>query len=121
MSTRHKFNIVYTGKKNRQKKSILKPEVILYYNAGKAGIDLSDHLTIYYYSNYYSTRVKKSVRWYHKVMTEILLNTCVINAQTLYNTKHSNSKLIVKQFRESLIDKMIDLKPTGRKLVQGIN
>lgn len=54
-------------------------------------------------------------------MTEILLNTCVINAQTLYNMKHSNSKLTVKQFRESLIEKILNLKPNSRKLVHGIN
>lgn len=108
LSTRHNLNILDTGKKNRQKESILKPEVILYYNAGKAGIDLSDQLASY------STPVRKSIRWYHKVMTEILLNTCVINAQILYNMKHSNSKLTVKQFRESLIDKMLNLRPTRR-------
>lgn len=112
LSTRHKLNIVDTGKKNRNKENILKPEAILYYNSGKAGIDLSDQLASY------STPVRKSIRWYHKVMTEILLNTCVINAQILYNMKHSNSKLSVKQFRESLIDKMLNLRPTSRKLVQ---
>jgi archaellin len=109
------LNIVDTGKKNRRKESILKPEVILYYNAGKAGIDLSDQLASY------STPVRKSIRWYHKVMTEILLNTCVISTKILYNMKHSNSKLTVKQFRESLIDKILNLRPTSRKLVESTN
>ncbi|XP_025420762.1 uncharacterized protein LOC112690873 [Sipha flava] len=54
-------------------------------------------------------------------MTEILLNTCVISTKILYNMKHSNSKLTVKQFRESLIDKILNLRPTSRKLVQSTN
>lgn len=51
-------------------------------------------------------------------MIEILLNICVINAQILYNIKHSVSELTVKQFRETLIDKTLNLRPTSRKLVQ---
>ncbi|XP_029347881.1 piggyBac transposable element-derived protein 4-like [Acyrthosiphon pisum] len=112
LSTRHKLDIVDTGKQSRKKESILKPDVILFYNAGKAGIDLSDQLASY------SSPVRKSIRWYHKVMTEILLNTSVINAQIMHNIKHNDSKMNVKQFRESLIDKMLDLKPTSRKLPQ---
>lgn len=112
LSTRHKLDIVDTGKQSRKKESILKPEVILFYNAGKAGIDLSDQLASY------SSPVRKSIRWYHKVMTEILLNTSVINAQIMHNIKHNDSKMNVKQFHESLIDKMLDLKPTSRKLPQ---
>lgn len=112
LSTRYKLDIIDTGKQSRKKESILKPDVILFYNAGKAGIDLSDQLASY------STPVRKSIRWYHKVMTEILLNTSVINAQIMYNMKHYDSKMNVKQFRESLIDKMLNLRPTSRKLAQ---
>jgi len=70
----------------------LKPDVILFYNAGKAGIDLSDQLASY------SSPVRKNIRWYHKVMTEIVLNTSVINAQIMHNIKHYDSKMNVKQF-----------------------
>ncbi|XP_025205105.1 piggyBac transposable element-derived protein 4-like [Melanaphis sacchari] len=112
LSTRYKLDIVDTGKQSRKKENILKPDVILFYNSGKAGIDLSDQLASY------STPVRKSIRWYHKVMTEILLNTSVINAQIMYNMKYYNSKMNVKQFRESLIDKMLNLRPTSRKLAQ---
>jgi len=114
ISIRHKLDIVDTGKQSRKKENILKPDVILFYNAGKAGIDLSDQLASY------STPVRKSIRWYHKVMTETLLNTSVINAQIMYNINHHDSKINVKQFRESLIDKMLNLRPISRKLAQQI-
>lgn len=112
LSTRHKLDIIDTGKQSRKKESISKPDVILFYNAGKVGIDLSDQLASY------SSPVRKSIRWYHKIMTEILLNTSVINAQIMHNIKHNDSKMNVKQFRESLIDEMLDLRSTSRKLSQ---
>lgn len=115
LSTRHQLDIVDTGKQSRKKENILKPDIILFYNAGKSGIDLSDQLASY------STPVRKSIRWYHKVMTEILLNTSVINAQILYNMKHYHSKMNAKQFRESLIDRMLHLRPTSRKSAQEKN
>jgi len=79
MSTRHNINMVGTGKKNRKNESIFKPQIILDYNAGKAGIDLSDQLSSY------SSPVRKSIRWYHKVATEVLLGTSVVNALIVYN------------------------------------
>lgn len=42
LSTRHQLNMTNTGKKNRNHEDIFKPDIILFYNAGKAGIDLSD-------------------------------------------------------------------------------
>jgi hypothetical protein len=51
-------------------------------------------------------------------MTEILLNTSVINAQIMCSIKYSDSKMNVKLFRESLIAKMLNLKLTIRKLSQ---
>lgn len=61
-----------TLKKNRNHEDIFKPD-----NAGKAGIDLSDQLASY------CTSMRKSVRWYHKVATEIILNTFVVNSQIM--------------------------------------
>ncbi|XP_026819540.1 piggyBac transposable element-derived protein 4-like [Rhopalosiphum maidis] len=47
LSTRHQLNMTNTGKKNRNQEDILKPDIILFYNAGKAGIDISDQLASY--------------------------------------------------------------------------
>ncbi|XP_015375256.1 PREDICTED: piggyBac transposable element-derived protein 4-like [Diuraphis noxia] len=56
------------------------------YNAGKAGIDLSDQLSSY------SSPVRKSIRWYHKVATEVLLKI---------------KKISITKFREMLVDELL--------------
>lgn len=61
LCTCHNLDIVETGKKNKNQENIMKPKVIIYYNNGKAGIDSSDQLLSY------STPVRKSIHWYHKV------------------------------------------------------
>ena len=48
LSTRHNITLVDTGKKkNRNNETIMKPKIIVDYNSGKAGIDLSDQLSSY--------------------------------------------------------------------------
>lgn len=94
LSTRHDISMVDTGKKNRKNESVLKPKIIIDYNAGKAGIDLSDQLSSY------SSPVRKSIRWYHKVATEVLLGTAVVNALIVYNLNTPQNKLKMTQFRE---------------------
>ncbi|CAI6351009.1 unnamed protein product [Macrosiphum euphorbiae] len=104
MSTKHNINMVETGKKNRKNEPILKPQIILDYNAGKAGIDLSDQLSSY------SSPVRKSIRWYHKVATEVLLGTSVVNALIVYNmNKPSDKKISITKFREMLVDELFEL------------
>ncbi|KAE9523001.1 hypothetical protein AGLY_016632 [Aphis glycines] len=104
MSTKHNINMVETGKKNRKNESIFKPQIILDYNAGKAGIDLSDQLSSY------SSPVRKSIRWYHKVATEVLLGTSVVNALIVYNmNKPSDKKISIAKFREMLVDELLEL------------
>jgi len=81
LSTKHGIEMIDTGKKNRNGVPILKPKIIIEYNSGKARIDLSDQLSSY------SSPIRKSIRWYHKVATEILLGTSVVNAFIVYNMK----------------------------------
>lgn len=110
LSTRHQLNMTNTGKKNRNHEDIFKPDSILFYNAGKAGIDLSDQLASY------CTPMRKSVRWYHKVATEIILNTFVVNSQIMYNEQNFRNKLTIHKFREVLVDKLLELKPTSLRV-----
>ncbi|XP_008181865.1 uncharacterized protein LOC100572765 [Acyrthosiphon pisum] len=73
-----------------------------------AGIDLSDQLSSY------SSPVRKSIRWYHKVATEIILGTSVVNALIIYNTKTPQNKMSITQFREALVDQILGLdQPKG--------
>lgn len=103
LSTCHNLNMVDTGKKNRKNEAVVKPIIIIDYNTGKAGIDLSDQLSSY------SSPVRKSIRWYHKVATEIILGTSVVNAFIIYNTKTPQNKMSITQFREALVDQILGL------------
>lgn len=103
LSTCHNLNMVDTGKKNRKNEVVVKPKIIIDYNAGKAGIDLSDQLSSY------SSPVRKSIRWYHKVATEIILGTSIVNALIIYNTKTPQNKMSITQFREALVDQILGL------------
>ncbi|CAH1955745.1 unnamed protein product [Acanthoscelides obtectus] len=48
LSTCHGNDIADTGRKNKEGVSVTKPKVILDYNSGKQGIDVSDQLSSYY-------------------------------------------------------------------------
>lgn len=104
LSTKHGIEMIDTGKKNRNNEPILKPQIIIDYNSEKAGIDLSDQL-----SNY-SSPIRKSIRWYHKVATEVLLGTSVINAFIVYYMKKlPDQNISITKFREMLVDELLGL------------
>ncbi|KAE9536159.1 hypothetical protein AGLY_007382 [Aphis glycines] len=101
---KHDIEMIDTGKKNRNDEPILKPQIIIDYNSGKAGIDLSDQLSSY------NSPIRKSIRWCHKVATEILLGTSVFNAFIVYNMKKlPNEKISITKFREMLVDELLGL------------
>ncbi|XP_046666743.1 piggyBac transposable element-derived protein 4-like [Homalodisca vitripennis] len=78
LSTKHEVEYVLTGKIDKKGNDIFKPLVIVEYNKGKMGIDVSDQLSSY------STGVRKSRRWYHKAAEEIVLGTAVVNSWLAY-------------------------------------
>lgn len=104
LSTYHNLDIVSTGKKNRIGEDIMKPQSVIDYNSGKAGIDMSDQMSSY------STPVRKSIRWYHKVAVELLMGTTVVNALVLYKAVHSESNICITKFREELVTSILDFK-----------
>ncbi|KAL4103566.1 hypothetical protein QTP88_018927 [Uroleucon formosanum] len=109
-------HLVGTLRKNRRflpktviGKKIKKGEIFGLEN--NSGIDLSDQLASY------CTPMRKSIRWYHKVATEIILNTFVVNAQIMYNQHNFQKKLNIRQFRELIVDKLLKLEPSSRTTV----
>jgi hypothetical protein len=72
--------------------------MVLYYNKTKQEVDVSDQLASYH------SCLLKTVRWYNKVVIEILLGTAVVNAMILYNDRQLSSGKVmsVTHFRESL-------------------
>ena len=98
-------------RKRKSRKVTSKPLVVLAYNKGKAGIDLSDQMASY------ATTLRKGIKWYRKLAIELLLGTAVVNAWVLY--KHaSKTKMKVRVFRENLAAELLNVKgqPQPEKL-----
>lgn len=73
-----------------------KPSTVLEYNKGKSFIDVSDQLASY------GTSVRRGLKWYRKVMFELLTNTAIVNAHSLYKSTVLAPVDIVT-FREELV------------------
>lgn len=110
LSTKHPVDFVDTGKKTRKGKAILKPLAVVEYNKAKMGIDISDQMASY------STAVRKSMRWYHKVAEEFVLGTAVVNAWLAYkdnlysnNVRRRTHLHSITSFREALVYDLLGL------------
>ena len=103
ISTRpsHSASIVDSGKLNFQNEPIMKPQVVLDYNEGRQGTDLSDQLSTYY------TCLRKSVKWYRKVAFELVFGTALVNSYLIYKENYAKSKVTILQFRESLVRSLL--------------
>uniref|UniRef100_A0A1B0C0L7 PiggyBac transposable element-derived protein domain-containing protein n=1 Tax=Glossina palpalis gambiensis TaxID=67801 RepID=A0A1B0C0L7_9MUSC len=83
----------------------LKADAILEYNNAKQGLDISGKIASYYNS------LRKTVKWYRKIIIELICATSIANAWYIYQkwgTKHFD----VLQFRENSIDPLLDGMPT---------
>ena len=109
LTTKHKGEIVSTGRKNRQGEMIKKPDAIVHYNECKQGVDISDQMSSYF------SPLRKSKFWYNKVAFELLLGTSVVNALLVYN-KLSQKKVQISDFRESLVISMLKLDHNDQQL-----
>jgi len=76
LSTTHKDNLVATT--NKRVQQLFKPQMVLDYNKAKGFVDISDLRSSYH------SPLRRSLKWYKKIAFEILLNTCLLNAITLY-------------------------------------
>lgn len=97
LSTKHSDNMVTIPRRNENK---LKPEVVLDYNRGKSFIDLSDQMASY------GSPLRKSLKWYRKVVFEFLLNTSVVNSLCLFK-KTTGTSIKITDFRLGLIKCLI--------------
>ena len=98
LSTKHNLTENHTGKKNRNNEEIKKPQMIIDYNTGKQGIDLSDQMASYF------SPLRKTIRWYHKIGFEYLLNTAVVNSLILY--KEVKPKTKIDEFRKLICESL---------------
>lgn len=90
-------------------KTIMKPKVAMDYNEGKSPIDLSNQMSSY------SIPLRRSVKWYRKVIIDILLNIAVVNAHVLF-TQVTNNKISITEFRTMLVENLItnDFEPINQ-------
>nr|CAI5864613.1 unnamed protein product [Callosobruchus analis] len=102
-TTKHGIDMQETGKTNRKGEEVKKPVAILEYNTGKEGVDLSDQMASYF------SPLRKTVRWYHRAVFELLLNTAIVNSWIILNTL-KGKKISIKQFREETV-----------KILQGVD
>lgn len=97
----HDLTFAATGKLTRTGENVFKPKCIIAYNKAKKGVDLSAQM-----SSYHSV-LRKGLKWYRKLIFELLFGTCVINSWVIYN-KMFNDKLSITQFRRKLIRELIE-------------
>ena len=111
----HSATLVETGKTNKSNERVMKPQVIVDYNKGKQGIDLSDQLSTYY------TCLRRSKKWYQKVTFEMIFEVSIVNAYLIYKENYDTSRTAMLQFRESLVRSLLlgapyeNLKPGPRE------
>lgn len=109
MSTKHDDSMMTVSRRNG---TVEKPAMVVDYNQNKQGIDVSDQLASYH------SCLRKTVRWYHKVMIEVLLGTSVVNAMILYNEQRrpdGKKPVSITEFRELLCKAMVLQGITGRR------
>jgi hypothetical protein len=63
---------------NQRRTVIEKPKVVADYNEEKSYIDLTDQIDSYH------SCLRKSLNWYRKIMFDIICNTSMANALSLY-------------------------------------
>ncbi|XP_072398090.1 uncharacterized protein [Diabrotica undecimpunctata] len=83
----------------RRTETVIKPKSITDYNTGKSSIDLFDQLVSY------GSALQRSLKWYRKVVIELLLGTCIVNARFLYK-EITMKNITVHKFREHIVTEL---------------
>ena len=111
----HSADVIDSGKTNFRNKPIMKPKVVVDYNKGRHGADLSDQLSAYY------TCLRRSLKWYRKVAFELIFGTAIVNSYLVYKEHYSSNNITILKFRESLVRPLLlgmpfeELKPGPRQ------
>lgn len=81
----------------------MKPQCVITYNTNKKGVDYGDQMSSYY------TPLKRGLKWFRKVIIELLFGTALVNAWIIYNMTHEKS-LSKKEFTEAVIEALAGTK-----------
>ncbi|XP_017757975.1 PREDICTED: piggyBac transposable element-derived protein 4-like [Eufriesea mexicana] len=83
----------------RGKNDKLKPDAVFSYNSAKKGVDLSDQMCSYYKC------LRKTVKWYRKVVMELICGTSLVNAWYIHNNVENppNDEVIVSRRKKHFL------------------
>lgn len=98
LSTKHNDDMVEIAKRGG---TIVKPKTIVDYNQGKTFIDLSDPMSSY------SCYLRRTIKWYRRLILKLLLGTCVANGLVVYNTMNPTSIMDIVTFRKKIAEYLI--------------
>lgn len=101
LSTCHKDSMVEVTRRHGE--PVMKPEIIVSYNKSKAFIDLSDQM------NSYSPSLRRTLKWYRRLILDVMLGTCMVNAFVMYTSNANNprNKLSVTDFRHKIAEELL--------------
>ena len=89
--------VVDTGKINSKNERIMKPQVVLDYNEGSIGTDLSDQLSSYY------PCLRRTIKWYRMVAFDVLFETALVNSCFICEDDGTAIKVTILHSRISLV------------------
>lgn len=55
----------------------------------------------------YQSPVRKGLKWYRKVATELLFGTAIINSWILYNKTFTTNRIAILDFRQHIIQSLV--------------
>ncbi|CAK1581722.1 unnamed protein product [Parnassius mnemosyne] len=91
-----------TAVKTKRGQVIFKPDYVVDYNTGKSSIDVSDQMASY------ASALRRCTKLYRKLAMEFIWGTSLVNAYFLYNECSRNKKITIMEFREKVIEGLID-------------
>ncbi|XP_022906982.1 piggyBac transposable element-derived protein 4-like [Onthophagus taurus] len=96
----------------RVRGNIVKPKMVLQYNKGKQGIDISDQMSSYY------SALRKSLVWYKNIAVELIFGTVVVNNHNIYNEVNPNNRISLLTFTENLSRELVNVSVQNNTPVQ---
>lgn len=82
--------------------NVLKPSTIVDYNTAKGFIDISDQKASY------SSPVRRGIKWYRKIIVELLTNTVLVNALVVFK-EVTGKNMSVTEFRENIVCALLNV------------
>lgn len=97
LSTKHDDSMVTVHRRGQE---VHKPTMVVEYNKGKAFVDHSDQMAAY------APYVRRTVKWYKRLVFHFITSTAMVNALHLYN-KVNNKRMGITEFKEAIVEALV--------------